>query len=174
MPRPPSLCDRQPPLSTAFDHNLESSLLSLDWVLTSGLRPNNSVLCGCLCLPYRDSADCVWSLDVQLTISASLPFDLVLGHDCVLNLECPSQASLGPATTPSIAWFDSDRGLASGASTSREMLPIRSRNPVTSVKIEAEGELTVAGRAAEDEEDEEDARLDDGAVEIPDEDEYVG
>ncbi|KAJ7105333.1 hypothetical protein C8R44DRAFT_987731 [Mycena epipterygia] len=32
--------------------------------------------------------------------------------------------------------------------------------------------LTLAGRAAEDEEDEEDARLDDGAVEILDEDEY--
>ncbi|KAJ7120814.1 hypothetical protein C8R44DRAFT_981771 [Mycena epipterygia] len=46
------------------------------------------------------------------------------------------------------------------------------------VEIEAEGELMVtvaaAGRAAEDEEDEEDTRLDDGAVEILDEDEYVG
>ncbi|KAJ7084192.1 hypothetical protein C8R44DRAFT_894164 [Mycena epipterygia] len=34
--------------------------------------------------------------------------------------------------------------------------------------------LAAAGQAARDEEDEEDAQLDDGAVEIPDEDEYVG
>ncbi|KAJ7128424.1 hypothetical protein C8R44DRAFT_873145 [Mycena epipterygia] len=70
MPRPASLYYLS--LSTAFERNLESSLLSLDWVLASGLRPNNSVLCAPLCLPDRDSADCVWSLDVQLAIPSLL------------------------------------------------------------------------------------------------------
>ncbi|KAJ7134382.1 hypothetical protein C8R44DRAFT_848991 [Mycena epipterygia] len=49
---------------------------------------------------------------------------------------------------------------------------------LSAMKIKAEGELMVtlaaAGRAAEDEEDEEDTWLDNEAVEIPDEDEYVG
>ncbi|KAJ6493792.1 hypothetical protein DFH09DRAFT_1338006 [Mycena vulgaris] len=123
MPRPASLCDI--PVSTAFDPNLQSSLLFLDWVLASGLCPNNPLLSGRLCLPYHDSTDGVWSLDVELAISASLPFDLVLGHDwlqlCqttlpyasfdlasgVLNLQATSRGSPAAAANPSITAFHS-------------------------------------------------------------------
>ncbi|KAJ6546082.1 hypothetical protein DFH09DRAFT_1282058, partial [Mycena vulgaris] len=151
MPRPASLCDV--PVSTAFDPNLQSSLLSLDWVLASGLCFNNSLISGRLCLFYRDSTDGVWSPDVELAISASLPFDLVLGHDwlqlCqttlpyasfdlasgVLNLQATRRGSPAPAVNPSIVVFHSDQGLTPRASTSRQMLPAPSRNPATSFNI---------------------------------------
>ena len=73
----PSATSLFPPLLT-----LLSQARSCLWTGSLlGLRPNNSLLSGRLCLPYRDSTDGVWSLNVQLAISASLPFDLVLGHD---------------------------------------------------------------------------------------------
>jgi hypothetical protein len=109
MSRAASLCDV--PLSTAFDSTLPSSLLSLDWVLASGLRPNNSLLSGRLCLPYyRDSTDGVWSLNVQLAISASLPFDLVLGHDWL---------QLSQTTLP-YASFDLASGLLNVQATTQQ------------------------------------------------------
>jgi hypothetical protein len=69
-------------LSTTFDRNSEKSLLSLDWVLTSGLRTVGSLVSGPLSLPYHDGAvDTVCRLQVQLSVTSSLPFDLVLGRD---------------------------------------------------------------------------------------------
>ncbi|KAJ6555495.1 hypothetical protein B0H10DRAFT_2122915 [Mycena sp. CBHHK59/15] len=73
------------PLSTTFNSTLERSLLSIDWVLTSGLSAVESLISGRLCLPYRSSSDSVLSLDVQLAVSASLPFDLVLGRDWLVH-----------------------------------------------------------------------------------------
>ncbi|KAJ7306285.1 hypothetical protein DFH08DRAFT_976017 [Mycena albidolilacea] len=66
-------------LSTTFDRNYEKSLLSLDWVLTSGLRAVGSLVSGPLSLPYHDGAvDTVCCLQVQLSVTSSLPFDLAL------------------------------------------------------------------------------------------------
>ncbi|KAJ6613003.1 hypothetical protein B0H10DRAFT_2050067 [Mycena sp. CBHHK59/15] len=83
MPPSATLC--AVPLSTTFNSTLERSLLSIDWVLTSGLSAVESLVSGRLCLPYRSSSDSVLSLDVQLAVSASLPFDLVLGCDWLVH-----------------------------------------------------------------------------------------
>ncbi|KAJ7460155.1 hypothetical protein FB451DRAFT_1500391 [Mycena latifolia] len=72
------------PLSTSFNYDFEKSLLSLDWVLTSGLCPINPVVSGPLTLPYHDAVDTVCSAHMQLFIASSLPFDLVLGRDWLL------------------------------------------------------------------------------------------
>lgn len=74
-----TFCDL--PLSTTFCSDLEKSVLSLDWVLASGLRTTASTTSGTLCLPCDDS---VCSMTVQLAITTSLPFDLVLGRDWLL------------------------------------------------------------------------------------------
>jgi hypothetical protein len=81
LPMPPSATLCAVPLSTTFNPTVERSLLSIDWVLSSGLPAVESFVSGRLCLPYRSSTDSVLSLDVRLAISASLPFDLVLGRD---------------------------------------------------------------------------------------------
>jgi hypothetical protein len=69
------------PLSTTFDHSLERSLWSLEWVLTSGVPAVISVS-GPLSLPYRDGAvDTVCCLRVQLLVASFLLFDSILGCD---------------------------------------------------------------------------------------------
>ncbi|KAJ6578979.1 hypothetical protein B0H10DRAFT_2100872 [Mycena sp. CBHHK59/15] len=67
MPPSATLC--AVPLSTTFNSTLERSLLSIDWVLTSGLSAVESLVSGRLCFP----------------VSASLPFDLVLGRDWLVH-----------------------------------------------------------------------------------------
>ncbi|KAJ6582443.1 hypothetical protein B0H10DRAFT_2235271 [Mycena sp. CBHHK59/15] len=78
---PPSATFSNIPLSTSFEPALERSTVSLDWVLNSGLSTSDSLLSGRLCIPYRDTSDSLCSLRVHLHVSASLPFDLVLGRD---------------------------------------------------------------------------------------------
>ncbi|KAF7378322.1 ATP-dependent DNA helicase [Mycena sanguinolenta] len=68
------------PLSTTFCADYEKSLLSLDWVLTSGIKVSASLASGVLSLPCDGSpSTCV--MDVNLNVKDSLPFDLVLGRD---------------------------------------------------------------------------------------------
>ncbi|KAJ6532538.1 hypothetical protein B0H19DRAFT_1272800 [Mycena capillaripes] len=66
------------PVSAVFDDNAANSSVSLDWVVHSGLRTRNSQASGHLCLPSDIS---VISLDINVTIAASLASDLVLGLD---------------------------------------------------------------------------------------------
>jgi hypothetical protein len=64
-----------------FDHNLEKSLSSLEWVLTSGIPAVISVS-GPFSLPYRGGAvDTVYCLRVQLLVASFLLSDLILGCD---------------------------------------------------------------------------------------------
>ncbi|KAF7358072.1 hypothetical protein MVEN_00855000 [Mycena venus] len=67
------------PLSTSFNIDQECSVISLDWVLSSGVPASNSLACGLLSLPCGDGS--FRSMNVQLAIKASLPCDLVLGRD---------------------------------------------------------------------------------------------
>ncbi|KAF7349662.1 hypothetical protein MSAN_01692700 [Mycena sanguinolenta] len=76
MPASATFCDL--PLSTSFSSDLEQSLLSLDWVLSSGIKTSGSVASGVLSLPCEGTT-CV--LNINLAIKDSLPFDLVLGRD---------------------------------------------------------------------------------------------
>lgn len=55
MPPCATLCNI--PLSTTFNPDVETSLVSIDWVLTSGVSTANSVVSGCLRLPYHDCVD---------------------------------------------------------------------------------------------------------------------
>ncbi|KAJ7906873.1 hypothetical protein B0H13DRAFT_2333021 [Mycena leptocephala] len=142
MPPSATLC--AVPLSTTFNPTVERSLLSIDWVLSSGLPAVESVVSGRLCLPYRSATDSVLSLDVQLAVSASLPFDLVLGRDwfvqCTASLpnacfylssglvNVPSFAPDPPASSSPAhcSAMDIDgpeaRGMGAEASSSRDTL----------------------------------------------------
>ncbi|KAF7349901.1 hypothetical protein MVEN_01290800 [Mycena venus] len=66
------------PLSSTFCVDHEKSLLSLDWVLASGIESSGSVASDVLSLPCEGST-CV--MNVNLSIKDSLPFDLVLVRD---------------------------------------------------------------------------------------------
>ena len=66
------------PLSSSVDPTSEASLLSLDWVLSSGVPTVQSVASGALTLPSGDS---VCSMHIKLRICSDLPYDLVLGRD---------------------------------------------------------------------------------------------
>ncbi|KAJ6605893.1 hypothetical protein B0H10DRAFT_2075484 [Mycena sp. CBHHK59/15] len=125
---------------------LERSLLSIDWVLTSGLSAVESLVSGRLCLLYRSSSDSVLSLDVQLAVSASLPFDLVLGRDWLVHCTnsvpdacfylssglvnlasfAPDPPALCSSTHSPTMDIDGPepRGIGAEASSSRDTLPI--------------------------------------------------
>ncbi|KAJ7837883.1 hypothetical protein B0H14DRAFT_3870287 [Mycena olivaceomarginata] len=75
---PPSATFFDIPLSSTFCADHEKSLLSLDWVLASGIKSSGSVASGVLSLPCEGST-CV--MNANLSIKDLLPFDLVLGRD---------------------------------------------------------------------------------------------
>ncbi|KAJ7234431.1 hypothetical protein C8J57DRAFT_1531590 [Mycena rebaudengoi] len=75
----PSVTFRGISLSSSFDPTSEKSALSLDWILSSGTTGSSSIASGVLCLPCANASIC--SMNVQLLVSPSLPFDLVLGRD---------------------------------------------------------------------------------------------
>ncbi|KAJ7733438.1 hypothetical protein B0H14DRAFT_2996452 [Mycena olivaceomarginata] len=66
-------------LSTSFSPDLESSSLSLNWVLSSDIASSASLACGLLSLPCGDGS--FRSMNVKLVVVSSLPSDLVLGRD---------------------------------------------------------------------------------------------
>ncbi|KAJ6592577.1 hypothetical protein B0H19DRAFT_1055284 [Mycena capillaripes] len=68
------------PVFAVFDNNAANSCVSLDWGVHSGprTRTRNSKASGRLCLPSDIG---VISLDVNVSITASLASDLVLGLD---------------------------------------------------------------------------------------------
>ncbi|KAK6971454.1 hypothetical protein R3P38DRAFT_2423941, partial [Favolaschia claudopus] len=68
-------------LSTAFDNEAPSSLLSLDWVLSAGVPTQNSVASGTLVLPQWSLSLPPTSFALDIRVSSSLPYDLVLGQD---------------------------------------------------------------------------------------------
>ncbi|KAJ6555901.1 hypothetical protein B0H19DRAFT_1262034 [Mycena capillaripes] len=80
MPLSATFCNV--PLSTSYNPQLESSVLSLDWVLSSGIPTSSSVVSGLFSVPCCDGL--IRSMNVRLAVTASLPFDLVLGHDWML------------------------------------------------------------------------------------------
>ncbi|KAF8170541.1 hypothetical protein K438DRAFT_2024370, partial [Mycena galopus ATCC 62051] len=71
---------RNVPLSTTVNYDAERSLLSLDWVLSSGIRARHAVSSGILTVPCMNS---VFSLQMDLCVVSSLPYDLVLGRDWI-------------------------------------------------------------------------------------------
>lgn len=82
----PGATFRNVPLSTSFDSDLETSTLSLDWVLSSGIATSASVASGLLSLPCSDGS--FRSMNVDLAIAASIPSDLVLGRDWMSYCRC--------------------------------------------------------------------------------------
>ncbi|KAJ7775927.1 hypothetical protein DFH07DRAFT_766870 [Mycena maculata] len=68
------------PLSTSLDLLSEHSRVSLDWILTSGVPASQSSASGVLNLP---SGDTIYSMHMKPSVTAGLPYDLVLGHDWV-------------------------------------------------------------------------------------------
>ena len=77
-PMSPSASFCNVPLSSSVDASSESSLLSLDWVLTSGVSVSQSVASGLVTLPTTDS---LCSMHMKLRVCSGLPYDLVLGRD---------------------------------------------------------------------------------------------
>ncbi|KAK7006916.1 hypothetical protein R3P38DRAFT_2555077 [Favolaschia claudopus] len=69
---------RNIPFSTTYNQDYERPLLSLDWVLDSGIPCQRSVASGVLAIPCMDSA--VFSTHIDISVASSLPFDLVLGR----------------------------------------------------------------------------------------------
>lgn len=67
-------------LTTSFNQDAGQSVLSLDWVLNSGIRTHRSVASGILTLPCVDGAI---SIQMDLPIVSALPCDLVVGRDWV-------------------------------------------------------------------------------------------
>ncbi|KAJ6476588.1 hypothetical protein DFH09DRAFT_1379541 [Mycena vulgaris] len=67
------------PVSTGFDGRAPSSYVSLDWVINSGLRTRASQLSGSLTLPCDAGSISIRLHDV--TVTNSLPYDLILGLD---------------------------------------------------------------------------------------------
>jgi hypothetical protein len=78
----PTFCDL--PISTIFDDSSASSYISLDWVMSSGLRTSNSRASGRLTLPCDDGTISVCMNDIP--VAAALPSDLVLGLDWFYSL----------------------------------------------------------------------------------------
>ncbi|KAF8143338.1 hypothetical protein K438DRAFT_647679 [Mycena galopus ATCC 62051] len=68
------------PLSTTVNCDAERSLLSLDWVMSSGIRARHAMASGILTVPCMNS---VFSLQMDLCVVSSLPYDLVLGRDWI-------------------------------------------------------------------------------------------
>ncbi|KAK6988531.1 hypothetical protein R3P38DRAFT_3443898, partial [Favolaschia claudopus] len=67
------------PVSTTYDQHSERSQLSLDWVLSSGIPTSRSIAAGPLSIPCLDAA--VFTTHINISVSSSLPCDLVLGRD---------------------------------------------------------------------------------------------
>lgn len=76
MSSPATFCDVA--LSAVFDSNSASSSVSLDWIVNSGLHTQNSQAAGLLALPCDAG---VIFMCINLRVTASLPYDLVLGLD---------------------------------------------------------------------------------------------
>ncbi|KAJ7310996.1 hypothetical protein DFH08DRAFT_974152 [Mycena albidolilacea] len=68
------------PLSTIFDANEESSRLSLDWVLRTGIKTTHASVSAILTIPGVEPCS-TFSTQIVLPVSSSLPVDLVLGQD---------------------------------------------------------------------------------------------
>ncbi|KAJ7739463.1 hypothetical protein DFH07DRAFT_965750 [Mycena maculata] len=68
------------PLSTSLDLLSEHSRVSLDWILISGVPASRSSASGVLTLP---SGNTIYSMHMKLSVTAGLPYDLVLGRDWV-------------------------------------------------------------------------------------------
>ncbi|KAF7371926.1 hypothetical protein MVEN_00050300 [Mycena venus] len=78
-------------LSTSVDPRSANSLVSLDWILSSGIATHKSVASGILTFPYGDS---VCSMHMDFSLTTSLPYGLILGIDwlffCRQTLPQPS------------------------------------------------------------------------------------
>lgn len=66
------------PLSTAVDSSSATSRVSLDWILSAGISAPGSVASGILTLPCGDT---VCSMHTKLSVTSTLPYDVVLGRD---------------------------------------------------------------------------------------------
>ncbi|KAJ7806601.1 hypothetical protein B0H14DRAFT_3483980 [Mycena olivaceomarginata] len=76
MARSATFCEI--PLSTSIDPLSENSLVSLDWILSSGIPARQSVASGVLTVT---STDTVYSVPLKVSVVADLPCDFVLGRD---------------------------------------------------------------------------------------------
>ncbi|KAJ7708476.1 hypothetical protein B0H14DRAFT_3642863 [Mycena olivaceomarginata] len=76
MARSATFCEI--PVSTSLDPLSANSLVSLDWILSSGIPARQSVASGVLTIP---STDTVYSMHLKVSVAADLSCDLVLGRD---------------------------------------------------------------------------------------------
>lgn len=66
------------PLSTSVDNVSATSLVSLDWIMTTGIPAPRFVASGILTLPCGNT---MCSMHTKLYVTPDLPYDLVLGRD---------------------------------------------------------------------------------------------
>lgn len=69
------------PLSTLVDSSSATSRVSLNWILSAGISAPGSVASGILTLPCGDT---VCSMHTKLSVTSTLPYDVVLGRDWLL------------------------------------------------------------------------------------------
>ncbi|KAJ7462503.1 hypothetical protein FB451DRAFT_1266910 [Mycena latifolia] len=74
------------PLSSSVNPLFERSLVSLDWILTSGIPAPKSVASGVLTISDNN----VCSMHMKLSVTTGLPYDLVLGWDWAVLSSDPS------------------------------------------------------------------------------------
>ncbi|KAF7367943.1 ATP-dependent DNA helicase [Mycena sanguinolenta] len=68
------------PVSVSVNPASAKSLVSLDWILTSGLPAPSSSASGVLVLPSGDS---LCSMNMKFSVASGLSYDLVLGRDWI-------------------------------------------------------------------------------------------
>jgi hypothetical protein len=78
MSASPTFCNI--PLSVSVDPAASQSLISLDWILTSGIPASGSCASGVLTLP---SGNTVCSMHMNLSVASGIPYDLILGRDWI-------------------------------------------------------------------------------------------
>ncbi|KAJ7466539.1 hypothetical protein FB451DRAFT_1561199 [Mycena latifolia] len=75
------------PLSSSVNPLFERSLVSLDWIFTSGIPAPKSVASGVLTLSSDNN---VYSMHMKLSVPTGLPYDVVLGRDWAVLSSNPS------------------------------------------------------------------------------------
>ncbi|KAJ7646900.1 hypothetical protein FB45DRAFT_1051495 [Roridomyces roridus] len=77
-PRYATFCNQ--PLSTAFDGHSDITMLSISWVLTSGIPTIGATTSGFLTLPLVDGTNSSMLINASVH-SGDLEYDLILGRD---------------------------------------------------------------------------------------------
>ncbi|KAJ7798391.1 hypothetical protein B0H14DRAFT_3492538 [Mycena olivaceomarginata] len=68
------------PVSDSVNSASAKALVSLDWILACWIPAPSSSASGVLVLPSGDS---LCSMNMKLSVTSGLPYDLILGRDCI-------------------------------------------------------------------------------------------